>query len=154
MKSVAERFWAKVGPVAPDDCWPWTAYCQPKGYGLLKVDGVMRLAHRISYLINLGPIPEGLQLDHLCRNKRCVNPAHLEAVTGRQNVLRGLAAVPAVACRHGHRYTTENTYVANGRQHCRACQRAASLAYSRRSGRFKGVGVGFRSDLRRASSQR
>jgi hypothetical protein len=86
-------------------------------------------AHRFAYQMLVGPIPEGLTLDHLCRNTGCCNPEHLEAVTHRDNVLRGVsfAAVNAVKteCPRGHPYDSENTYIvpSTGGRLCRLCQR-------------------------------
>ncbi len=88
---LAERFWANVEKT--DLCWRWTAHLDRKtGYGRLLVDGGMVGAHRIAYQLLVGPIPEGLDLDHLCRNKACVNPDHLEPVTQQENIRRGKSA--------------------------------------------------------------
>ncbi|HEV2928117.1 MAG TPA: HNH endonuclease signature motif containing protein, partial [Propionibacteriaceae bacterium] len=111
---VAARFWAKVDRSGgPDACWPWTANRMDSGYGRYSIDGRSKLAHRISYELSVGSIPDGLQIDHLCRNKPCVNPTHLEAVTQRENLLRG-DTVPArnaarTHCANGHEFTPENT---------------------------------------------
>lgn len=112
-------------------CWPWLR-SGSKGYGRLVVRGVRKLAHRYFYEEMRGPIPSGLTLDHLCRNRACVNPWHLEPVTVRDNVLRGngLSAVNArkTHCKRGHEFTEENTRhlsyrpVGRGRI-CRACER-------------------------------
>lgn len=80
------RFDAKYA-VDPDGCWVWTDAARA-GYGFLLVNGKKQMAHRVSYELHVGPIPEGLQIDHLCRNKLCVNPTHLEPVTQRENILR------------------------------------------------------------------
>lgn len=96
-----ERFWNKVdenGPIPEHDaglgcCWEWTASVGNNGYGhFFPAAGTMDLAHRMAYMLVKGDIPEGLQIDHLCRNKRCVNPDHLEPVTPRENTQRYLKA--------------------------------------------------------------
>ena len=134
MKTTEERFWSKVQRGKEiSDCWHWLAYCQPKGYGLFRLDGSMKLAHRIAYNLCVGPIPEGLQLDHLCRNPWCVNPTHLEVVTNRENVLRGNAILPHKHCPQGHTYDNENTYVSpDGRKSCRTCNNQKSREYRQR----------------------
>jgi hypothetical protein len=95
-----DRFWAKVkkdGPVpgyAPQlgGCWLWTGAKHALGYGQQRIDWRIVPAHRFSYELLVGPIPEGLQIDHLCRVPSCVRPSHLEPVTHRENGLRGIAA--------------------------------------------------------------
>jgi len=86
--NVEERFMKYVEPEPNSGCWLWTGGIAWDGYGNFKVPGHQRQAHRIAYELWRGPIPDGLQLDHLCSVRSCVNPAHLEAVTGRTNVLR------------------------------------------------------------------
>lgn len=132
-----KRFWAKVR-VSPMGCWQWVP-CQARGgYGYFESGGKMKGAHRIAYQHWKGPIPKDLQVDHLCRNPTCVNPAHLEAVTGRENILRGIGASAINArrthCKYGHEFTKENTrpflqkngIVSRG---CRACLRSYGLKY-------------------------
>lgn len=85
--SAMERFWARFER-APDGCWLWTGPLYSNGYGEFNFDGRNRRAHRFAYDRLVGPIPDGLELDHLCRVRRCVNPAHLEPVTHEENVRR------------------------------------------------------------------
>jgi hypothetical protein len=122
-----ERFWAKVEKTG--GCWWWRGALFPNGYGSFKEfprPGICHLPHRFAYERLVGPIPEGLDLDHLCRNRTCVNPAHLEPVTRRENLLRG-DTIPArknaqTHCIHGHPFDKANTYIApNGTRHCRTC---------------------------------
>lgn len=107
----------------PDGCWQWVGIIRPDGYGSAydpRIDN-QRRAHRIVYELLVGPIPVGLQLDHLCRNRRCVNPDHLEPVEQVENLRRGQEAVKD-ACTRGHRYTPETLYLQNGARTCRVCQ--------------------------------
>ncbi|MFH0980290.1 MAG: HNH endonuclease signature motif containing protein [Planctomycetota bacterium] len=119
-----DRIAAKID--AEGDCWRWTGASR-EGYGVVKVDGETRQAHRVVWQLLVGPIREGLQMDHLCRNRRCVNPDHLEVVTQRQNLLRGAGAPGKnsrkTCCPHGHVYDVDNTYTTGRRRYCRACRR-------------------------------
>lgn len=127
MASTSERFWAKVDKT--DTCWLWTAAKDRRGYGYFGIaKGHVQLAHRFAWENQRGLIPEGLVIDHLCRNTSCVNPDHLEPVTQRVNVQRGNAVLPHVPRTHckrgGHMYTPETTYVApGGKRTCRICYR-------------------------------
>ncbi len=140
-KTVEQRFWEKVGPHDdPKVCWLWegATSCGRSHliYGVLKVDHKSVLAHRVSYELHVGPIPEGLTIDHVraygCINTLCVNPAHLEAVPHRVNVLRGVgpAALNAhkMFCPKGHPYSQENTHrePLSGKRHCCVCHRIAN----------------------------
>lgn len=131
-----ERFWEKVDQSGgPEACWPWMAYVKGTGYGQFWYEGRDQHAHRVAYQLVVGPIPEGAEIDHVrargCTRKDCVNPAHLEAVTHRENTLRSDAPVAANArkthCEQGHEFTPENTYVVKGRyqRQCRTCKREA-----------------------------
>lgn len=131
--SPTERFVAKVDKTG--SCWVWTAYRTARGYGRFNDGSRIVQTHRFAYELWVGPIPDGLELDHLCRNRSCVNPDHLEPVTGRENILRGVSPSAQHAakthCPNGHPYSGENLYVAPGRHHrqCRAC---ISLSNARR----------------------
>jgi hypothetical protein len=88
---IEATFWTKVDRRA-DGCWQWTASVTSKGYGMVSVSGTSRRAHRVAYELLIRRIPEGLQIDHLCRNTSCVNPAHMELVTAAENLRRANAA--------------------------------------------------------------
>ncbi|HKY57619.1 MAG TPA: HNH endonuclease signature motif containing protein [Aeromicrobium sp.] len=130
MSDVKERFKARFS-VAASGCWEWNGYRDKGGYGRFSLDGQSRLAHRVSYALFVGEIPEGLTLDHLCRNRCCVNPSHLEPVTQRINNIRGLGPTSVNAhkthCKRGHEFTPDNIYVhpTNGGRVCRICKRTA-----------------------------
>jgi HNH endonuclease len=129
-----KNFWAKVE--ITETCWVWTASRYPTGYGHLKFFGKNAYSHRIAYQMLVGPIPEGLTLDHLCRNRICCNPDHLEAVSQRVNALRGQTVAAANAakthCPQGHEFLPTNTYVPPKKPHardCLECRRAAARRY-------------------------
>lgn len=122
------RFWVKV-EIDEAGCWLWTASLNRTGYGqFMDVDKVKRVAHRVAYAALIAPIPTGLQLDHLCRVRRCVNPGHVEPVTQTENLHRGetfTARNAAVThCPQGHPYAGDNLYVPpKGGRYCRQCAR-------------------------------
>lgn len=124
---------AKVAHEPNTGCWLWTG-CLVDGYGVVSLGNKRHKAHRASYEHHVGPIPEGLDLDHLCRQRSCVNPAHLEPVTRRENVLRGFGACAIHArkthCRNGHPLSGDNLYTErDGGRRCRACGNAKVRAY-------------------------
>jgi len=134
----AGRFFAKVSPEPNTGCWLWSGAISGGGYGQFSIKRKIQYAHRVSYVHFVGPIPSGLEIDHLCRTRSCVNPDHLEPVTRRENTKRGnlfkvLAAQKAAIthCPRGHPYSGDNLYryPSDGRRGCRACLREWSRRY-------------------------
>lgn len=151
--SLEARFWPKVDKRGPDECWPWLASCNEAGYGMIGAGGTYGrplLAHRVAYEFLADPIPEGLELDHLCHtwdescsggrsclHRKCVNPAHLEPVSTAVNVLRGRGVSAESArkthCKHGHPLTPDNTYTPpSGGRKCLTCNRENCKRYQER----------------------
>lgn len=134
----APFFWARIAKDPVTGCWNWTGKIAHNGYGVGRND--VR-SHRFAYEMLVGPIPEGLCIDHLCRNKACCNPEHLEVVTLGENVLRG-NSIPArnarkTHCKHGHEFTPENTYIYKRKRHpfetmrmCMICRKRLSTRQS------------------------
>lgn len=123
--TAATPFWERYKEV--DGCWVWTGSTGPNGYGKLSRNrGWNGLAHRVAYSLVHGGIPEGLVIDHLCRNRACINPAHLEAVTFNENVRRGARNYGGVRtrCKYGHDITVAENLItlSNGTHRCRLCK--------------------------------
>lgn len=120
-------FWAKVNQDGPNGCWVWQGRITPAGYGMIFYKRRSFYSHRVSYELHKGAIPAGLHVDHLCRNRACCNPAHLEPVTCRENIHRSPIAVAALNaekthCSRGHEFTEANTILeARGQRSCRTC---------------------------------
>ena len=142
-KQVADR----IEIDAKSGCWIWTGAKRggsPREghYGGLSVGGKQMYAHRYVYELLVGPIPHGLVVDHLCRVRRCVNPAHIEPVTERENLIRGngVSGINSrrTHCAQGHEFTPENTHIdPRGHRRCRTCNRVylARWHARRREGR-------------------
>lgn len=139
LRVVADKF------TISDDCWEWTAWRNRKGYGSLSLPKqgggqIKCMAHRVLYELLIGPIPEGAQLDHLCRNRGCVRPSHLEPVTCKENLMRGETHAARLAarthCDNGHEFSAENTIIRkDGARRCRECNRVQCREYGRRNPR-------------------
>ena len=143
---LAERLLAKV-EIDDDGCWLWTGAKHHVGYGRIRVGhGLRNFVHRVAYELMVGPISEGMCIDHQChqptsctggqcKHRRCVNPDHLVATTTQRNTSAERSCrVKIDRCKHGHDYTEANTYInpANGGRSCKACRRQAFLEFKER----------------------
>jgi hypothetical protein len=145
-----KRFMDKVNVNPETGCWEWTASTSSGGYGMFALSRTQFMAHRVSYELHIGLIPEGLTLDHTCHDpkvchpedhnacphRRCVNPEHLEPITMKENARRGRTFqaenLAKTECPSGHPYDEENTKWYQGRRYCRACHKVHSREWARR----------------------
>ena len=123
------RFWAKVDKT--DTCWNWTAYSDASGYGQFRHGSRLMQAHRYSYLNFVGDLIEGLVVDHLCSNRKCVNPSHLEQVTQKQNVMRARSKV--THCPSGHEYDAIRKNGKYSARYCKTCHATAKAKYKQKN---------------------
>ena len=135
-EAVEAYVYSRIIPVTESGCWLWEGNCNPKGYGRFLDGRKTRMAHRFVYELRKGPIPAGLQLDHLCRVRCCVNPDHLEPVTRRENIIRGISFSAANAaktsCPYGHPYTPDNIKKCRTqKRNCLICRREQHKQYMR-----------------------
>lgn len=126
--TLLQRILAKI-EVTASGCWIWKAARYPSGYAMVSVaTSRSRSAHLVLWELIFGPVPDGLELDHLCRTPACVNPLHLEAVTHRENILRASGVISENArktsCLRGHEFTPENTIREKYGRKCRTCHNA------------------------------
>ncbi len=136
MLALDQRFWSKV--VKTDGCWIWQGALASNGYGRFSINNRRYPAHRLAYQDAIGPIEDGLVMDHLCRNRACVNPLHLEPVTNQENIKRGIGGAMLKArndaiteCPRGHPYTPENTRRdRKGSRNCRTCDKANAARWT------------------------
>ncbi|MCH9037475.1 MAG: HNH endonuclease [Chloroflexi bacterium] len=139
-----QRFWKKVR-VRDDSCWEWLAHISPEGYGRFTFNRSFGYAHRFAYETFIGHIPSGMDIDHLCQNKWCVNPNHLEPVSRQTNAQRGNTGIHQrmkTHCPKGHPYDEQNTYRPPGKQQrqCRACANDRSRARAAKQRSLQGQG--------------
>lgn len=127
-QTIKDEFATRYTPVTESGCWLWDGRVRPDGYAVTSYMGRHQYAHRMSYMLFNGAITNGLQIDHLCRVRCCVNPAHLEAVTQRENLLRGVGisakASKQTHCINGHELRGDNLLFVKTRPRkriCRAC---------------------------------
>lgn len=142
-KTLQQRFDEKVEKQA-DGCWRWVGAIQKAGYGCLWNGERVCLAHRIAYELFVGPIPDGKEIDHLCRNRWCVNPLHMEPVTGHENNMRGFSVAARNAkrthCPQGHELSFKKERGGTKtRRYCKTCRNASSLRWYYENGAWAGA---------------
>ena len=138
-----EEFWAlvEVDMVDGEACWPWKGAKDSHGYGSFRWSRKpirQTMAHRIAFILVVGTVPAGMELDHLCRNRSCCNPGHLEPVTKAEN-LRRRPSVNKSHCKHGHELTAANTRIRRGRRECRLCVKRTLADQWARGARKRGA---------------
>lgn len=138
--ALPDTFWPRVD--RSGECWLWMGSRSAAGYGRITIAQRQYFTHRLAYEVLVGPIPEGLEIDHLCRVTACLNPEHLEAVTHRENILRSTAPMAALAirtaCSRGHEYADGSFIIRRGARECVICRRAAANEYGKRRRRADG----------------
>lgn len=125
-KSTPDDFWRRVNK--SEGCWIWSGAHFWAGYARVKYHGRDGVAHRVAWILTHGPVPDGLELDHLCRNRGCVNPSHLEPVTHRENEFRGMTIIREnmlkTHCKRGHPLSGDNLFIRRvGARHYYACHK-------------------------------
>ena len=138
---LAERLAALSQQGQPWECWPWTSTLNSNGYGVLSIHDRQYRAHRVSYDVERGSIPVGI--DHLCRNRACINPDHMEPVPNGENIRRGVSpwAINArrTICKNGHPFSPENTRYDRGKRYCLECKRTTTrISARKRRARLRG----------------
>lgn len=134
MKTITERFWSNVEIKGEDECWEWKGYKNKKGYGYIssKWQGPPLEVYRLSYMLCVGD-PGNLYIDHLCRNRSCVNPKHLEAVSNKENILRGNAMgginTRKTHCKNGHLLPEPTLLWGKIQRRCKTCQKERDKMY-------------------------
>lgn len=135
LEGVPERMLEMVQPEPNSGCWLWIG-ATTNGYGVTSLNGVLYRAHRVFFEATHGPVKMGLQIDHLCRVRSCVNPDHLEAVTQQENIARGDGGAHwrnKTHCPSGHPYSGDNLYLnSKGYRWCKTCRREQQISYVER----------------------